>query len=580
MMFSRKKERFYYPGVEIPVRSSDRYRCLDAVTIGVLKKARWRINWLIIGFSVCFLTILGKLFFLTIVNYQERDFNPSVLRVDFEMERKNILDRNGVLLATGVPTVDLSVNPRKVKKPEEVARRVAAVLPDMSYQSVYEKLTADGAFKYIKRNLTPTEQYEINRLGYHFLTFTKGEKRVYPQGNLFAHVIGTVNIDNHGTSGLEKQLNEELMQQDVRVSLDLTVQQIVHNYLAAGIEKYQAVGGGAVVMDVHTGEVLASVSLPDYNPNILSTLTPENAFNKITLGVYEFGSVFKLFNTAMALENGDIEPWDSFDASEPYKIGRHVFEDYRGQNRVLSVPEILMHSSNIGSVLIALKSGAQKQREFLSRFGFFKQLPVDFPERGTPLYIKGKWPDATVANVAFGYGVSITPLHLAAGVSALINGGIYHVPLFVPLREKKEIEHRILSEQTSSIMRPLMWSVINWEIEEGKPLREYAIGGKTGSANLLDEKGKYVKGALRTTVAAAFPMNDPKYVVVAFLERPRGIKETWNFNTAGWNTKPIVLDMIIQMASYLGVPPQNEMELPGYIKRAIETSLNAKKKRN
>lgn len=579
-MFGRKKEPFYYPGVEIPLNSFDRYRCLDAVTISALQKARGRIRFLIVIFAFCFAVILGKLFFLTIVNYEERDFKPSVLRMDFEMERKNILDRNGVLLATGVPTVDLSVNPKKVKKPEEVAKRIAAVLPDVSYQDVYDKLTSNGSFKYIKRNLTPTEQYEINKLGYYFLTFTKGEKRIYPQGNLFAHVIGTVNIDNVGTSGLEKQLNERLMNEDVQLSLDLTVQQIVHSYLSAGIQKYQAIGGGALVMDVRTGEVLAMVSLPDYNPNILSTMTPENSFNKTTLGVYEFGSVFKLFNTAMALENGDIEPWDSFDASEPYKIGRKNIEDYRGQNRVLSVPEILMHSSNIGSVHIALKSGEQKQKEFLKRFGFFEQLPIELPERGSPLYIKGKWPDITVANVAFGYSISITPLHLAAAISSLVNGGLYHKPLFMKAEKRPEIEYRVLSERTSEIMRSLMWAVINWEIAEGKPLRDYAIGGKTGSANLLDEKGKYVRGALRTTVVATFPMNDPQYVVVAFLENPKGIKETWNFNTAGWNTKPIVLDMIIQMASYLGVPAQNEMELPGYVKRAIETSLTYKKQRN
>lgn len=579
-MFGRKKESFYYPGVEIPVRSMDRYRCLDAVTIGALQKARRRISFLIAFFAVCFLIILGRLFFLTIVNYQERDFKPSVLRADFEMERKNILDRNGVLLATGVPTVDLSVNPKKVKNPEEVARRISAVLPDVNYQDVYDKLTSNGSFKYIKRNLTPAEQYEINKLGYYFLTFTKGEKRIYPQGHLFAHVIGTVNIDNVGTSGLEKQLNETLMQTDVQLSLDLTVQQIVHSYLSEGIQKYQATGGGALVMDVQTGEILAMVSLPDYNPNILSTMTKDNSFNKTTLGVYEFGSVFKLFNTAMALENQDIEPWDSFDASEPYKIGRKSIEDYRGQNRVLSVPEILMHSSNIGSVHIALKSGAQKQKEFLNRFGFFDQLPIDFPERGTPLYIKGKWPDITVANVAFGYSVSVTPLHLAAAVSSLVNGGLYHTPVFIKAEHKPEIEYRVLSERTSNIMRALMWAVINWEIPEGKPLLDYAIGGKTGSANLLDENGKYVKRALRTTVAAAFPMNEPRYVVVAFLENPKGIKETWNFNTAGWNTKPIVLDMIIQMASYLGVPAQNEMELPSYVKRAIETSLTYKKQKD
>lgn len=575
-----KKETFYYPGIEIPrYTRMDRYKCLDAVTIHALQKARIRLNVMILVVAISFAVILARLFFLTVLNHQERDFNPSVLRAGFEMERKDIIDRNGVLLATAVPTVDLSVNPRKVKEPSAMARRIVEVLPDLTYDEVYERLTAVGSFKYIKRNLTPQEQYEINKLGYHYLSFTKGEKRVYPQGNLFAHVIGTVNIDNMGTSGLEKTLNDRLMNEDVRLSLDLVVQQTVHKYLSKGIEKYGATGGGAVVMDVRTGEILAMVSLPDYNPNILRTMNDDNKFNRTSLGVYELGSVFKLFNVAMALENEDIQPWDAFDATKPYKIGSKMIEDYRGQERVLTIPEILIHSSNIGSTFIALKCGEKKQKEFLNRFGFFKQLPIDFPERGTPIFIGGRWPDITVANIAFGYGLSVSPLHLVAGVSSLVNGGFYHKPTFLKRMQPPDIEYRVVSPKTSEIMRNMMWGVVNWDLKENNQILDYAVGGKTGSANLLDANGKYVKGSLRTTFVGAFPMNGPQYAVIGFLENPHGIKETMNFNTAGWNAKPVVLDMIIQIASYLGVPAQNKMDLPPYEKRAIEISIEKNKKK-
>ena len=319
----RNKENFYYAGVEIPVTAVDRYRCLDAVTKRAVTKASGRITFLIGAISVAFAVILGRLFFLTVVDYKPRDFRPSLAIAGFDLKRKNILDRNGVLLATGVPTVNLTVNPKKVKHAEEVARRVSAVLPDLSYDDVYKRLTSPRSFEYIKRNLTPTEQYEINRLGYYFLEFEKGEKRIYPQGNLFAHVIGTVNLDNKGTSGLELAYNDELAEHDVTVSLDMAIQQMVHTHLSEGVKKYEALGGGAIVMNVNTGEVLSMVSLPDFNPNILSSLNEKNQFNQMASGTYELGSVFKLFTTAAALENKVVTPWDSFDVLQGVKTYHH-----------------------------------------------------------------------------------------------------------------------------------------------------------------------------------------------------------------------------------------------------------------
>lgn len=577
-MFFKRKETFYYPGIEIPQTAMDKYRCLDGATLVALRKARGRLAFIIFVLSICFAVIIGRLFQLTIVNFQPRQFTPSVFRTSFELSRKNIVDRNGVLLATSLPTVDLSINPSRVKNKHEVAKRLSEVLPDVSYEDVLRKIDQGGTFKYIKRNLTPKERNDVNWLGYYFLNETPGEKRIYPQRNLFSHLIGGVDIDNKGISGIEKSYNTALNEQDLVLSVDMSVQEMARTALDKGIQKFQARGGAAIVMDVQTGEVLAMVSLPDYTPNFSVRLTKEQQFNKASLGTYEFGSVFKLFNTAMALENKDITPWDTFDASEPVKIGRKNIEDYRGQNRPLMVPEILMHSSNIGSVKIALKSGYKKQKEFLGRFGFYKPLPIALPERAGVLMPHGnKWADITVANVAFGYGISISPLHLVAGVAALTNGGYYRVPTFIKDGNKGKPEYQIISEKTSKIMRPLMWAVVNWDLSPKHPIAKYAVGGKTGSANLI-EHGKYVKGVLRTTFVGVFPMTQPKYAVMVVLEDPKRIKETWNFNTAGWNAKPIALEIIAQIAPYLGVEPVDEYKLPPYVEKAIEISKSKKKR--
>ena len=580
-MFKRKKETFYYAGHEVPALTPmDRYKCLDDATRGVLRKASKRIAFLMVVFFLCFSAIVGRLFYLTVLSYQSRTFTPSVLKTDLNIIRHNVLDRNGMILATSVPTKDLSINPKMVKPKdrETVAENLAKVLPGVTKEDVLSKIDMGGSFRYIKRNITPIEQKDVNWLGYYFLMETDGEKRVYPQGSLFSHLLGSVDIDNKGTAGIEKAYEPVLAEKNLTLSLDISVQDIVHRALAQNIQKFKASGGTSIVMDVHTGEVLASVSLPDYNPNLAVDTDEDARFNKATLGAYEFGSVFKLFNTAMALEAGTIKPYDVFDATKPMKIGKKTFEDYRGQNRPLMVPEILIHSSNIGSIRIALKTGWQKQKEFLGRFGFYNPLPIKLPERTRTQYPRAiKWAEITSANVSFGYGVSISPLHLISAVSALVNGGYYRVPTFIKDGNKGKAEYQVLSKKVSDQMRHMMWGVINWNLKENDPIRAYAVGGKTGSANLL-KNGKYVQGSLRTTFVCAFPMNAPKYAVLVVLENPQRIKETFNFNTAGWNAKPTGLQIVSEIAPYLGVPAQEEWEQPSYMTKAIETSLNAKKR--
>ncbi|MBO7243741.1 MAG: penicillin-binding protein 2 [Alphaproteobacteria bacterium] len=580
-MFKRKKETFYYAGLEVPpLTSVDRYKCLDDATKGVLQKASGRIAFLMFVFSCCFLVIVGKLFYMTVLSYQSRTFTPSVLKMDLNIARHNILDRNGMILATSVPTKDLSINPKEVKPKDRliVAENLSKVLPGVSKEDVLKKITQGGSFRYIKRNITPVEQKDVNWLGYYFLEETDGEKRVYPQGSLFAHLLGSVDIDNKGTAGLEKSYEKELQENDLTLSLDISVQEMVARVLSENIQKYRALGGTSIVMDVQTGEVLASVSLPDYNPNIAKEADSDARFNKATLGAYEFGSVFKLFNTAMALENKVIRPHDVFDATNSFKIGRKTIEDYRGQKRPLMVPEILIHSSNIGSVRIALKAGYEKQKEFLSRFGFYNPLPIQLPEKTRTQYpTASKWGDMTSATISYGYGIAVSPLHLISAVSALVNGGYYRVPTFIKDGNKGKAEYQVISQKVSEQIRHMMWGVINWNMKDTNPVKKYHVGGKTGSAEML-VNGTYTEGTLRTTFVCAFPMNQPKYAVLVVLENPKKWGDDFA-NTAGWNAKPTGLQIVTEIASYLGVAAQPEWIQPSYMKKSIELSQEADKKR-
>lgn len=578
MLFKKKNIPFYEPCQEIPLRKTDKWRYLDMTTRVRLKSASRRILVVGIIFGTLYCIILGRLFQLTIMDYHGRNYTK-VLSENYALARYNILDRKGILLASSVPTTDLSINPALVKgDPKEVAHNIAQALNNVDERDVYSAITSSAGFKYIKRKLSPTERSNINWLGYPFLSEFPGEYRTYPHRNLVSHILGGVDIDNMGISGIEKAYDKQLMEQNVNLSIDVSVQEMVHNALTKGIEKFKATAALALVMDINNGEILASVSLPDYNPNLPAKGIGKERFNQTTLGTYEFGSIFKLFNTALGLESKTITVDSIFDTSKPLKIGRKQITDYRGQARPLTVPEILIHSSNIGSAQIGLKIGQERQKEFLGRFGFYDKLPIPLPERGTTQYNKkAKWADMESATISYGYGISVTPLHLIAAVASLVNGGIYRVPTFIKDGNKNQIETRVVDEKVSKIMRHLMWGVVNYELPSKSPVALYAVGGKTGSANLLDERGKYIEGKLRTTFVGAFPMTDPQYIVLVSYTDPKKVKETFMFNAAGWNAKATGLQIIGDIAPYLGVKPVESWEQPGYITRAFERSRAAKK---
>ena len=555
--FFKKSGIFYYPGQEIPL--PERITVAHKKSSTSLESGKNRLLFTAGVFIFSFSVLCVRLFNVTVMNLpvDEPRQEAKLRSLEIKMNRADIVDRNGIILATSLPSADLYAEVDKIKNPEMVATALVQTLPDLKYKPLLKKLQSGKNFVYVKRNLTPREQYEVNRLGIPSLNFQYGETRVYPQGALFSHVIGTTDIDNNGIAGIEKAFNAQLMgkKEIVRLSLDVGIQDSIRMILHEHIVKNGADGAAAVLMNAKTGEIVSMVSLPDYDPNNLQTVKKEHLFNMASLGVYEFGSIMKLFNTAIGLETKKIKPSDTIDGSTPIVLANYKIDDVAKLRRVLTVPEILIHSSNIGSAKIALSVGTEKQKEYLSKFGFFKPVSVEIPEKGHPL-TPSTWRELSTATVAYGYGVAVTPLHIAAATSALVNGGVYHTPSLVSKRHTDEIiGEQIISPKTSKIMRAMMRLVVTEGSGRRANVPGYEVGGKTGSAQKL-VRGKYVEGKLRTSFISAFPMDNPQYVLMVMMDGPQKLKENFYFNTAAWNTVPAAEKIISSVAPQLGISPR------------------------
>ncbi len=445
--FSKKEESFYLPGEEIKIGKSSsfmNYTCEK----DPLSMCKNRVLFAVLSFLLVYAVIGIRLFEVCIApnlhNPEHSESRHLQAYAQNTIKRADILDRNGTIIATSLPTVNLYATPKKVLNPKKAAKELVKVLPDLKYESVLHKLTSRSSFVYLKRNLTPSQQYQINYLGIPGLEFENGEKRVYP--HLFAHLVGSTNIDNEGISGIEKAENERLTQSDIPLALtiDAGVQDTIREELAAAIKKFDAIGASAILMDVKTGEVISLVSLPDYDPNKPVNPAARSMFNMATKGVYEPGSVLKVFNAAMSLESGKVKVADKFDATQPLKLKYNVIKDYRGENRWLSVPEIMVYSSNIGSARMALKVGGKEQKQFMEKIGFFDEINFEIAEKSKPLVPK-RWGEGTIATVAYGYGLAVTPMHLITAFSSVVNGGIYHEPTILKNSTKKDNGYRVIS---------------------------------------------------------------------------------------------------------------------------------------
>jgi len=523
-----------------------------------LKQIRLRLLVLIVAFMSAFIMIQIRLVDVMVLQ-SDRLGNAGQLCVTERMDRGKILDKHGNVIATTLITASLYVNPKMILDPVDTAKQLAATFSDLTFENVYKKLTADKGFVWLKRNLSPQDQQRVLELGLPGLDFQYEKKRIYPQGNLFSHVIGATDVDGNGVAGIEKQFDVALKtaQQDVQLSLSLPIQHVLHDELKQSIQKFRAEGGSAVVISIKTGQVLGMVSAPDFDPNNPKTMTAANAFNRNTLGVYELGSIMKLLNTALFLQHGNGDARTVFDATHPLKLGRFTIKDYRGgERRPLSVEEIFFHSSNVGSALMALSVGPEKQMAFLRDIGLFDKPSIELPEKGKPL-IPAKHTKASCITIAFGHGLAATPIQFMQSITNLLTGKTLPLSLLEHPDRTQDQAHdaTLFSFKNKQVLCGLMQKVLEEGTAKKAKVQGYLIGGKTGTAELI-KNGRYLKdGKNLTSFVGVFPIDNPQYLVFATLDQPQAIEGTYGFTAAGWNAAPLGGSIISRIAPMLGVEP-------------------------
>lgn len=499
--------------------------------------------------------------------------NAAARPVEHQPQRATITDRNGEILAVSVPVVALAANPRQIQDPQDVARRLARVLPQLDQARVAQRLSGEGQFTYLLRAVTPREHQAVHALGIPGLIFERTERRAYPQGRAAAHVLGGVDVDGNGIAGVERRFNDRLRTErgeDLRLSLDVRVQLALREAVLHAMGEFNGIGGAGILMDVATGEVLAMVSLPDFDlaeparPEELN-VSRERAgysprFNRAVVGLYEPGSTFKLFTAAAALDLGLVNVWNGFDASRPIRVGTHTINDFRGKNRWLALPEIIAYSSNLASAHMAVAVGTQRHREFLVRLGMGSRVGLELPETVVPLIPRPQnWREINTMTIGFGHGISVSPLHVVTGAAALANGGLLRQPTILA-RPPGEVAPgtRVITERTSDTMRRLMRIAVTEGSGKGAEVPGYFVGGKTGTAQKIGPNGRYMEGRRIAAFVGAFPMHSPRYAIYVMVDEPKPNARSQGFATAGWVAAPAAGMAIRNIAPILGMAPETE----------------------
>jgi cell division protein FtsI (penicillin-binding protein 3) len=486
--------------------------------------------------------------------------------------RPDILDRTGAILATDVKASSLFGEPRKLIDVDEATELLTAVLPDVDATELRERLSSRKGFVWLKREITPKQQQEIHGLGLPGIGFLTENKRVYPNGPEVSHLIGHVNIDNQGIAGIEKWLDTrgladlhmagfatDQMQKPIDLAVDLRVQHALRDELIAARAKYQAIAAAGIVSDVRTGEIVAMVSEPDYDPNNPREANDPTRINRLTTGVYEMGSTFKALTLAMGLDSGKVSLSSTFDARGALHYGKFTIHDYHAQNRMLTVPEIFTYSSNIGTARLALSLGVDYHKSFLKKMGQLDRLRTELPESAEPIVPK-RWGELNTVTIAFGHGLSVAPLQAVMAIDALMNGGVMIPPTFLKRTEEEaaKIGARVVKPETSDKMRYLMR--LNAEIGTAKlaDVKGYYIGGKTGTSEKV-VGGRYSKTKLLNSFTAVLPADKPRYLVLIMLDEPKATPETHGFATSGWNAVPVGGAVISRIAPLLGLQPRFDL---------------------
>ena len=474
-------------------------------------------------------------------------------------QRAMIVDRTGQPLAISEPTREAFADPTAIGDPAAAARQLKTILPRLDVKEAIRRMSqTNKRFVYIERQITPDEEARINNLGIPSVDFHNTYQRHYPLGRVAAHVVGGVGIDENGISGAELAFDQRIRDsgEPLRLSLDVRVENVVREELLAAKQEFSALGACGIVMDVNTGEILAMVSLPDYDANDLGKADTEARFNRAITGRYEPGSTFKLQTLSMALDAGVVHIWDYFDAANPIHIGRFTITDFEGKLRSLALPEVLAYSSNLGAARIAHIVGGERQRAWLRGMGMFNRVPIELHEADRPqFHSEAAWGEAVNYTVGFGHGISVTPLHVVAGTAAVANGGVLMRPTILAISpDDLPTGTRVMQKSTSDLMRRLMRLVVTSGFGKKAEVPGYFPGGKTGTAEKNSGHG-YKKHANVSAFMSVFPMQAPRYAVYMMLDEPHGTAATGGYSTAGQVAAPAAGRVISRIGPILGLMP-------------------------
>jgi cell division protein FtsI (penicillin-binding protein 3) len=529
-----------------------------------LLTARIRVLLVAAGFALLALVALLR---IVILGIGGGTTGPASLAEALLPPRGEISDRNGIALASNYPARALWFNPEAlgegggplIKPPAKVAAELKAIFPDLDQKQV-EKMLASGKAGYLRRRVLPDDANKVQDIGEIGLELPPEMDRHYPQGTMAAHILGFVASDGKGRVGMEQVLDERLSDpaqrgKSVELSIDMRVQGALEDELRRGMLATNAMGAAGIVLDVDTGEVMALASLPEFNPNKIDRDGEKYMFNRVTNQVYELGSTFKPLTVAAAIDAGVVRNFGKrYDAS-PVTIAGYTMKDSHDLGPSLNIPEMLIHSSNTVTARVADELGPERLRQAMVDLGMSERPHIELPARGFPIWQKGKWARITNMTVGFGHGIAVTPLHLASAYAAMVNGGIWRPATLYKLEAGKAPKgRRVFKTSTSARMNQLMRMITLYGTGRNADAPGYRVGGKTGSAE-KPGAGGYRKSSLVSTFAAAFPMDRPRYVIIAMLDEPQGTTASSFQRTAAWNAAPIVGKLVPRIGPILGVRP-------------------------
>ncbi len=517
-------------------------------------------------FGLLLLIIAGRLMSFALVPNIAALLSSRAGETNLLTTRPSIVDRNGFILATDIQVPSVFAEPRNILDPDEATELLTSVLPDLNASELRDRLSTRRGFVWIKRHITPRQQSDIHRLGIPGVGFIYENKRIYPNGPLGAHVLGFVNLDNVGIAGIEKYMDTsgltrsgefppEKAPPPLALSLDLRVQNVLRQELESGMATYRALAAAGLILDVTTGEVIALVSLPDFDPNFPELAMDPTRINRLAVGVFEMGSTFKALTTAMALDSDKININSRIDARGDLVYGRFRIHDYHGQNRTMTVPEVFIHSSNVGTARMALALGIEHHKAFLKKLGQLDRLYTELPENAAPL-VPSNWVELNTVTIAFGHGIAVAPLQATAAVGALVNGGTWITPTFLkrPADWTMQGLQRVIQPETSEALRYIMRLNAQSGTARKADTEGYFIGGKTGTSEKVIA-GRYSKDKNLTTFMAITPADRPRYLSLILYDEPRPTPESHGYSTAAWNAGVTTGKVLSRVMPLLGVEP-------------------------